>query len=104
MCADPKAGGPAHFWCVMFMFDFGEPRVKRLRRSFLPLASLCLCAALFAAGCSKEKTQQTIDNAKAAASDAADKAKQKASDAVNTAVQKANDKAQQTASDAAAKG
>src|ERR1700739_794418 len=99
MCADPKAGGSAHFWCVIFVLASGEHGVKRIRVTFIPLASLWLCVALLAAGCSqesKEKTQKAIDDAKAAASDAADKAKQKASDAVNTAVQKASDKAQQT--------
>jgi len=111
-------------------FASGEPRVNPIRTSFVPLASVFLCALLSVAGCSKktqEKTQKTIDDAKAAASgaaqdakqqasDAADKAKQQASDATDQAKQKASDasaaasaaaqkageKAQQSASDAAA--
>ena len=50
--------------------------------------------------CSKEKVQQTIDNAKAAASDAGDKAKQQATDAVNQATQAVTEKVKQSATDA----
>ena len=46
--------------------------------------------------CSKEKVQQTIDNAKAAASDASDKAKQQATDAVNQATQAVTEKVKQS--------
>jgi heat shock protein HslJ len=50
--------------------------------------------------CTKEKVQQTIDNAKDAASDASDKAKQKAADAVNQVTQAVTEKVKQSASDA----
>jgi membrane protein involved in colicin uptake len=93
-------------------FASGEPRVKPIRKNIVPLAFVFLCALLSVAGCSKktqEKTQQTIDDAKAAAASAAQDAKQQASDAADKAkqqasdaAQKAGEKAQQSASDAAA--
>jgi hypothetical protein len=55
--------------------------VRLVRINFLLLASVFLGVLLSVAGCSKktkEKTQQTIDDAKAAASSAAQDAKQQA--------------------------
>jgi hypothetical protein len=53
MCADPKAGGPAHLWCVASRFAFGEPH-----------------AAAKAVEDAKKKAQKAAEDAKQAANDA----------------------------------
>jgi heat shock protein HslJ len=87
-------------WRGAAIIAFGELCFERPLMKLLRLVAVFSIISLALSACSKEKVQQTIDSAKAAASDAGDKAKQQAADAVNQATQAVTEKVKQSASDA----